>query len=251
MARNAHNELPYRPIDHLNREWEAHRHSAESRKAFQQLVTIEPQLATVGAADLGDLIDWLSSRRGAAGRAAAATVVRAMVRSQGAHRMITRAILQAVLPGLVGVARRLSWGSGGDWPDGGAFFTDTVTTAWEVVVEWSGQDRPYAVLDLLSAVRCRLRRQILRQRNRSAKLDLGMEPEDAPAVALDSGITDLETLARAIEAHGDQDLDRLDGAVLYANRVLGLSMAEMSQRTGISRFRLEHRRERAIRTLLA
>ena len=56
------------------------------------------------------------------------------------------------------------WGSGGDWDGGGAFFADPVTTAWEVIVDWAGDDRDYAVLDLLSAIRCRLRRQLLHQR---------------------------------------------------------------------------------------
>ena len=66
----------------------------------------------------------------------------------------------ALVPGLIIVARKLQWGKGGDWRDGSEFFGDVLATTWLVLQEWSGQDRPYAVLDLLSAIRCRLRRQL-------------------------------------------------------------------------------------------
>ena len=123
-----------------------------------------PPCASPTSATSATCVDALRHPKDAADRARAARVIQAMLRSQGVHPLVPRAVLQAILPGLVSVARRLSWGAGGDWNGGGAFFVDLLTTAWEVVVEWAGDDRDYAVLDLLSAIRCRLRRQRLSQR---------------------------------------------------------------------------------------
>ena len=63
------------------------------------------------------------------------------------------------------MAGKLQWGRGGEWQDGEEFFGELLSTTWLVLQEWSGQDRPYAVLDLLSAIRCRLRRQLFRSKD--------------------------------------------------------------------------------------
>ena len=171
-------------------------------------------------------------------------VVQAMVRTQSVHILIPRVVLQALLPGLVTVARRLAWGVGGDWVDGGTFFADLTTTAWEVVTEWSGQDRPYALLDLLSAVRCRMRRQIV---NRRSEREIAASPdlECRLVVKTATELSDLELLAQAIEDLSGNELDPTDAAVLYGNRVLGLSMTELARMTGRSRRFLAERRRRA------
>jgi hypothetical protein len=88
-----------------------------------------------------------------------------MLREADVRRLIVRCLIQALLPGLLTVAKRLRWGQGGDWDDGSEFFSETLSTTWMVLFEWSGQDRPYAVLDLLSAIRCRMRRQLFRARD--------------------------------------------------------------------------------------
>jgi hypothetical protein len=158
--------------------------------------------------------------------------------------LLARAILQAILPGLVSVARRLSWGAGGEWTDGGAFFSDLVTTAWEVIAAWAGQDRQYAVLDLLSAIRCRMRRQFI-ERERTKELPLGPEFEDRVIAHPSFGRTALDELASAIEEHVDLGLDPVDGAVLYGVRVLGLTTADLARISGRSRRYLSGCRIRA------
>jgi hypothetical protein len=240
-----------RPIDQLTTDWEAIEHSGESRDAVRALGDAEPEVASLGAHDLGELIGALRKARGTTARDRAARAVAAMVRSQHVHRLIPRAILQAILPGLVNVARRLAWGRGGDWDDGGAFFADLVTTAWEVIVDWSGQDRDFAVLDLLSAVRCRARRQLLHQRSARDRVLLGLEPDDAPLARPANGGTDLDLLARALDELAEGGFDRADAAVLYANRVLGMSMAELVRLTGRPRKQLQAGHDRAREALCA
>lgn len=246
-----------RPIDQLTRHWAADARSATSAVALRRLAGAEPAIAELGARDLGDVVAFLRDRSALAppcGRPvpvpAPAAVIQAMLRSQHVHPLVPRAILQAVLPGLVGVARRLGWGAGGEWSDGGAFFVDLLTTAWETIVEWSGHDRPYAVLDLLSAVRCRMRRQLLRHR---AVVEHHAPAPDAGTAAgsCAPAASDLDELARAIDEAVEGGLDTVDASVLYAHRVLGYTLTELSELTGRSRRYLSERRDRATQALIA
>jgi hypothetical protein len=240
-----------RPIDQMRAEWEVVARAPQSAHALGLLASAEPEVGRLGVDDLGGLVSAMHGAQDLAGRERAARILQAMLRSQEVHPLIPRAILQAIVPGLVGVARRLAWGRGGEWDDGGAFFADVVATAWEVIVAWSGEDRDYAVLDLLSAIRCRLRRQVLGQRTGSEQLVYGLEPDDPRAPRTNSTVSDLEHLAAVIDELRGNGLDPGDAAVIYGTRVLGLSMAEMARMTGRSRRHLDGRRRRAERQLCA
>ena len=98
-------------------------------------------------------------------REQAAAVVRVLLRESGSDTLVPRILLQALIPGMLHIAARLRWGRGGAWPDGSSFFTELISVTWEVISGWAGQDRPYAVLDLLSAARCRIRRQLFKERD--------------------------------------------------------------------------------------
>lgn len=241
------NDLAHRPIDRMASEWEAIGRSEDSRLALQLLAASEPAIASAGVSDLGQLVDSLrcSGSGPESVRADAAFVIRAMLRSEAVHPMIGRAILQALVPGLVTVARRLSWGAGGEWEGPAWFFSDAVATAWEVISEWQGQDRRYAVLDLLSAVRCRLRRQLLRHRQRGDQAVGGLDVDVFARPTWSSGTTDLDELVRAIDELDGRGIDPGDAALLYANRVLGMSVSELSRLTGRSRRHVAGGRDRA------
>jgi hypothetical protein len=172
-----------------------------------------------------------------------------MLRSLDVHPLVARAALQALVPGLVGVARRLAWGRGGEWEDIGSFVADLLSTTWEVVIAWSGQDRPYAAMDVLSATRCRMRRAILRYRAESETLS--EQPRDANFFLSpnSNALSDLDLLAGVLDDMRDRGLDRADTAVIYGTRVLGLTMKEMSALTGRSRRQLDGHRRRAERAL--
>jgi hypothetical protein len=242
---------PIRPIDAMAAEWNSVSRTSASREAARRLGAAEPIVASLAAADLGSLVQALRDARFGERGVRSARVIQAMLRSQGVHPLVPRAILQAVVPGLVTVARRLSWGAGGDWEDGGTFFADLVSTAWEVIVAWSGEDRPYAVLDLLSAVRCRLRRQMLHQRAQRERTDLGLHADDPLVGVSGPGSSDLDLLAAAIDDLSGNGLDETDAAVLYGSRVLGFSISELSRLTGRTRRHLSERRRRAEQQLCA
>lgn len=233
-----------RPIDQLTAEWNSIGRGKQSKLALDRLTAMEPIVRTAHASDLEQLVFHL---RGAIGRPEeqwAPKVVQAMLRSQAADPLIPRAILQALLPGLVTVARRLSWGSGGDWADSRGFFSDLITTTWEVITDWAGQDRPYALLDILSATRCRMRRQILSRRGMrevaaGEDLDRHFGSRAAPEMS------DLELLARTLDDLSGTELEPAGAAVLYGNKVLGLTMTELAKITGRSRRFLSEQRRRA------
>jgi hypothetical protein len=117
--------------------------------------------------------------------------------------------------------------------------------------EWSGQDRPYAVLDLLSAIRCRLRRQLFRSKEldgRSAPLGPDMAEKGSGSSRRE---TDLEELTRILIDLHHEGMRPDEVQVLYAHHVLGYSMAELSALTGRDRRALYARRDRGQRRLCA
>jgi len=232
----------------MTAEWRIRSRSPDSRQALAKLAECEEVVAALGVADLGELVEFLRSCATEAERRRAAEVVQAMLRSQAVHPLVARAVLQAIVPGLVSVARRLRWGSGGDWDNAGAFLADALATAWEVINEWAGVDRDYAVLDLLSAIRCRLRRQMVRQRTGRERMAFGLDLDHVPGVH-SPNTTEADELARAIEQMGDK-LDPLDAALLYANRVLGLTVTELARMSGRTRRSVAGRRDRAVDELL-
>jgi hypothetical protein len=197
------------------------------------------------------LVDHMRGAKGRHQREEAARFVRVMLREAGGDPFVCRMLVQILIPGLVTVAGKLQWGKGGEWRDGEEFFGELVSTTWLVMQEWAGQDRPYAVLDLLSAIRCRLRRQLLRSKD----VDVRSSPlgPDSPEAATPAARpeTDLEELARMlIELHGE-GMRPDDVQVLYAHHVLGYSMAELATLTGRDRRALYARRDRGQRRLCA
>ncbi|MGH8980994.1 MAG: hypothetical protein ACRDWE_08240 [Acidimicrobiales bacterium] len=263
------NPTAIRPLRLLDEDWSGLRHSAASRTALERLAAAEPLVARLGCRDLGDLVGLLraTARRDRPARSPSeegpgerardsgpelpAAVIRAMLHSARVDALVPRAIVQALAPGLVSVARRLNWGAGGEWTDGGAFLADAFATAWELVSEWSGDDRQYAVLDVLSAVRCRLRRRLLQHRRHLDHVRSDLLDAESRFGRCASASTDLDQLAGALDAARGRELDHPDAAVLYAHRVLGYSLSELSTLTGRSRRYLGARRDRAAQTLTA
>lgn len=246
--------LTLRPIEQLQADWDACGRTPASATAMARLAAREPLVAELGLRDLGELVAWLRAARFAqAGSPSptAAAVVRCMLRGAEADPMVPRAIVQALLPGLVGVARRLSWGRGGDWDGPPAFLFDLLATTWELVRDWAGDDRPYAVVDLLSAARCRMRREVERRRVAARRHVVGLDADAFGSEPWRRGPTDLDELASALVDLAQLDGHRRDAAVLYAHRVLGYSLTELARRTGRSRRRMVEARDRATRLLTA
>ncbi len=249
---------PIAPIAQLTTEWRSLGRSPAAVRALHRVAERDPEVARLVHGGEGvatpcrtpvDLVERMRVPSGRRRREDAAALVRILLREAGVDPLVGRILVQALLPGLINVAGRLQWGKGGDWVDGDEFFAELLSTAWVIIEEWSGQDRPYAVLDLLSAIRCRLRRQLLRAKELRMRLD----PLTSKVVAtLDVPTeTDLEELSRLLIELRRTGMRAEEVEVLYAHHVLGYTIAELATVTGHKRRVLYARRDRGQRRLCA
>jgi hypothetical protein len=250
------------PIEQLNTEWRTLGRSAGAVRALHRLAERDADLSRLvhgpgsGSAAVpppcptpSDLIDHMRQAKGIRGREEAAALIRLMLKEAPLDPLVVRCLIQALLPGLLTIAARLRWGQGGDWDDGSEFFSETLSTTWMVVTDWAGQDRPYAVLDLLSAIRCRMRRRLFRARDlrqQQVQMTAGVFEPRARNTE-----TDLEVLARTLIDLRQEGMRAEDVEVLYAHHVLGFSIAELALSTGRDRRSLYARRDRGRRRLCA
>ncbi|MGD0747367.1 MAG: hypothetical protein ABSB68_06115 [Acidimicrobiales bacterium] len=245
-------------IDQMAAEWQSIGRTPAAVRTLQAVAARDPGLSgLVLGSGTGpprcptpcDVVELMRVASGRTEREEAARLVRVLLREAGADPFVCRMLVQVLVPGLVAVAGKLRWGQGGDWQDGEEFFGELLSTTWLTLRSWAGQDRPYAVLDLLSAIRCRLRRQLFRAKDEGARsAPLG------PDVAADRSArseTDLEELARMLVDlhHAGMRPDEVE--VLYAHHVLGYSIAELAAMTGRDRRALYARRDRGQRRLCA
>jgi hypothetical protein len=251
------------PIEQLNGEWRTLGRSKGAVRALHRLADRDPAVSVLVRGSVGDshpaepptcvtpcdLIDHMRQASGSRAREEAAALIRIMLREAPVDALIVRILIQALLPGLLTIAKRLRWGQGGDWDDGSEFFSEMLSITWMVLFEWSGQDRPYAVLDLLSAIRCRMRRQLFRARDHQqlqVQLTRGVSEPRAT-----HSETDLEVLAKALIDLQRDGMRPEDVEVLYAHHVLGFSISELAKVTGRDRRSLYARRDRGLRRLCA
>jgi DNA-directed RNA polymerase specialized sigma24 family protein len=245
-------------IDQMATEWQSIGRSRSAVRSLRDVAGRDPvlQLLVLGTSSDPppcptpcDLVEHMRRASGRVRREEAARLVSVLLREAGADPFVSRLLVQALLPGLVAVAGKLRWGRGGEWQDGEEFFGELLSTTWVVLQEWSGQDRPYAVLDLLSAIRCRLRRQLFRSKDLDGRtVPLGPDLSDAGSSRAE---TDLEELTRLLIELRREGMRADEVQVLYAHHVLGYSMVELAALTGRDRRALYARRDRGQRRLCA
>jgi hypothetical protein len=244
-------------IDQMEVEWLSIGRTRFAVQALHDVAQRDPGLGRLVLGDGGgspaqcptphDLVAYMRRASGRIQREEAARLVRVLLREAGSDPFIPRLLVQAMVPGLISVAGKLRWGRGGDWQDGNEFFCELLTTTWCVIEEWAGQDRPYAVRDLLSAIRCRARRQLFRAKELASRV-LAMGEEDV----MDRGTTAetvLDELTRVLIDEQERGMPLDEAQVLYGHNVLGYSIAELATLTGRSRRAVSARRNRARRRI--
>ena len=235
-------------IRRLRIEWQAIGTAAVSSSACHRLAEREPVVERLAAQNLAELVDALSLSSNRLSRNEAAGVLSAMLRSAGLDPLIPCAILQALIPGVLALSGRVDLARG-PWCDLDAFYAEAVSALWELTNRWAGTDHPYAAGDLLSGVRNRLRtHQLTERRHRSRQSDT---PDALDNLAASVGRSGEELLAAALAEATGNGLKVADAAVLYATRVLGLSVTEVADLAGIPAGHLRHQRRHAIDRLVA
>jgi hypothetical protein len=177
-------------LGQLRNDWRWRGRSDASRLACARLHQRHVDLALRDVEDLFDVVGALDTGGGRNVLERARIVQALLVESE--DEIVRRALLQTLLPGVVSVCRQLRFGQGiVDEPH------ETVAIAVsllnELILDWSGQSRPYAAPDLLSALRGRLRRWLMKEKD--SRLVTGPN-EDLEPVAADTSplLTRLETL---------------------------------------------------------
>ena len=194
----------------LRSEWRHTGRDPAARAACRRLAAEHPDLSLEGCTDLYDVVALCESRGGRSVVERAA-LVRALL-EEARERPVQRALVQTLLPGLVSVCRQLRFGEGiVDEP------SETVAIAvsllGELVIDWAGQSRPYAAPDLLSALRGRLRRWLLKEK---AARDVGRLDLERPAAESSPLLARLSDLATGPYAR----LARLTYARVFEGRSL-------------------------------
>jgi DNA-directed RNA polymerase specialized sigma24 family protein len=235
-------------IKRLRSEWQAIGTTPPSSAACHRLAEIEPLVAHLEVGNLAELVAALSMSSGGLSRNEAAEVITAMLRGADVDALIPRAIIQALIPGVLALPQRVDTAVG-PWCDLDAFYADAISALWELTTSWSGTHRPYAAGDLLSAVRTRLRTlQSSERRHRSRQSGTPGELDTLPASI---GRTGEELLAAALVEATGHGLTIADAAVLYATRVLGMSLTEVAAIAGVPAGHLRRRRRNAIGLVVA
>ena len=234
-------------FDTFAKQWAPVAHSEEAHDALVALAASEPSIAGLGCADLGQLVDAVRGEHRRLDPATADRVVAAMVAHQRLHRLLAVAVVEALMPGLKALARRMEWGGTGPWGHPEVFSGDLLTTAWEVVADWEGRHREFMVPALLHAIGKRLERRRQAWCREVTRRAFEADIPDREG----SSLSTHEVLARALDDAADHLLPRSETSLVYAHRVLGLSMVELAAMTGQSRQSLDRRRARAERQLCA
>ena len=162
-------------LGQLRSEWARISRTVESRRATEVFVRRHHDLDLNNIIDLGDLVIALESRSGKT-VVERARIVQALLEDASDPR-IHRALLQTLLPGIVSVCRQLRFGRGVVAEPSEAL-DEALSLASELLSDWAGESRAYAAPDILSALRGRLRRWLLKEKAARSQLALTehMEP---------------------------------------------------------------------------
>ena len=201
----------------LRHEWRFTGATCDARQSLARFRTAHPELALDALVDLVDLVVLLEARSGRS-VLERACIVRALL-EEAADPLIVRTLIQTLLPGIVSVCRQLRFGDG-IIDDPSETVTMAISLTSELLVEWAGQSRQYAAPDILSALRGRVRRWLLKEKA-ARRATLAHEPFDAPAGEESALLTRLEGL------RGGQ-YDRL-AALTYARVFEGRSLREVAR----------------------
>jgi hypothetical protein len=149
-------------LHNLRHEWRWIGRRPSARIAVRRLDERHPELRLADQHDLCDIVDLCESRSGRS-VVQRAQIVRALL-EEATDPDIHRALLQTLLPGVVSVCRQLRFGEG-VIEEPSEMLAMAVSLLSELLVDWAGQSRAYAAPDLLSALRGRVRRWMLKEKD--------------------------------------------------------------------------------------
>ena len=154
--------IPHDYLGQLRDDWRWRCRRDASIRAMTKLRENHPDVELDGLTDLGDLVRSLDTEGGRR-VLERARIVQSLL-SDARDEEIRRALLQTLLPGVISVCRQLRFGQGivNEPRD---CVAAAISLLSELITDWAGESRPYAAPDLLSALRGRLRRWLLKEKH--------------------------------------------------------------------------------------
>jgi hypothetical protein len=203
-------------LGQMRYEWQHVGHTSHARVAMAALAERHQELDLGALVDLFDVVTLLEAR-GGRNVLERAEIVRALL-EEAENPQIHRALLQTLIPGIVSVCRQLRFGDG-IVDDASETVGVALGLASELLTDWAGQSRQYAAPDILSALRGRLRRWLLKEKA-ARRVISNFDQHDEPA----SESSPL--LARLHSFRGSQ-YDRI-ARLTYARVYEGRSLREVA-----------------------
>lgn len=168
-------------LNQLRYEWVALGRSPASYAAWQAVLE-RHQLHHIKVDNFAELLLALEPRGGLTVEQRSLVIQVLLI--EATDKFIHRALLQTLLPGLVSTCRQLQFGRGIiDQP--ADVVNEAIVLLSELLRDWAGQSRAYAAPDILSALRGRLRRWLLKekelqQRHAGEICETTIAPETSP-----------------------------------------------------------------------
>jgi hypothetical protein len=203
-------------LNQMRYEWLYVGHSPPSRTAMTTLAERHPELDLGILCDLYDVVMLLEAR-GGRNVLERAQIVRALL-EEARDPAIHRALLQTLIPGIVSVCRQLRFGSG-IVEDPSETVGVALGLASELLKDWAGQSRQYAAPDILSALRGRLRRWLLKEKAARRAIS-NFDQHDEPA-------TEASPLLARLHSFRGSPYDRI-ARLTYARVFEGRSLREVA-----------------------
>jgi len=239
----------------LTREWAARSISTEGDRVLREIVAREPVIAKSPASDLGGLFATLDRRSPTVSEDPWA-IVAALIRQLDESELLSLGLLVVLIPTMTGLGSCFQWGLGGPWRDREEFIGELVATTWTVLAELAGTTLAYPLHAIKRRVSGRLERwrdREVRDRRREIptlfdEINNTDEVDSLTAeVHVTQGLADarpipvLDCLARALCEIDESVLDRGLVQLIYAHRVLGYPISEISVMLGAREDALEYR----------
>lgn len=171
--------IPHDYLGQLRDDWRWYSRRDGSVRAMTRLRQGHPAVDFGDLKDLGDLVRSLDARGGRS-VLERARIVQVLLQ-EARHDHVHRALLQTLLPGVISVCRQLRFGQG-IVNEPGDCVAAAISLLSELITDWAGESRPYAAPDLLSALRGRLRRWLLKEKHDRLTSPSGEAPEPVAEV---------------------------------------------------------------------
>jgi hypothetical protein len=245
-----HTHTQPHPFLALTLEWNYAGRSSAARAAIVRWAATTPALAPF--ATPADAVDACGQRRDPR---SPQSVLAALVHHGPDDPLAARAALQALLPGLVALARRGNVhgrlvGAGRPFATYHDLDAELASITYERIRTGVGADSPWPATKILDSTWMRVRTLgRIHRRLAAVETPQGTDIPDRRAAAERSGAEELaQVIVGAVQAG---TVRRTDGALVYANRVLGHSMFELARVTGRNESVLRRERGRGEHALLA